>query len=88
MTKLHTPRAVLQEMVGGKRRPWWADRLAKRIEIHLAITLWKGKPLIDTPMSAAMAEAVIDEALNVVRMPDPGDPVGEMLYDMAPRGNA
>lgn len=88
MTSFSTPRNVLAEIRNAKNKPWWADRLAKRIEEHLSRTMWKGKPLIDQRLSEAACKAVLDEALNVVRLPDASDPVGEMLYDMAPQGRA
>lgn len=88
MRTLHTPREVLAAVRSQTNKPWWATRLADRMERHLTATLFRGKPVIDTPMSSAACEAVIEEALNVVRMPNPADPVGEMLYDMPSRGNA
>ncbi len=88
MTSLATPREVLREMRQAKRKPWWADKLADRIEAHLTKTQWQGKPLIDQRLSEKACQAVIDEALNVVRLPDPSDPIGEMLYDMKAAGHA
>lgn len=81
MTSLATPRDVLNEVRSAKRKPWWADRLAERIEAHLTLTQWKGQPLIDQHLSEQACWAVIQEALNVVRLPDARDPVGEMIYD-------
>lgn len=88
MSRLHTPREVLAAVKAQTNKPWWATRLSDRMEKHLTATLFKGKPVIDTQMSVAACEAVIEEALNVVRMPDATDPVGEMLFDMEVRGRA
>lgn len=88
MTSLATPREVLGELRRAKRKPWWADRLANRVEAHLATTMWKGRPVIDQKLSEKACWAVIEEALNVVRLPDPADPIGEMLRDMSPMGRA
>ncbi len=88
MTRLATPRDVLKELSNAKNPPWWASRLGKRIENHLAKTLWKNRPMIDTQLTEKQCEAVIMEALSVVRMPDASDPVGEMLYDIKPMGRA
>lgn len=88
MTSKHTPFEVLREMRAGKRKPWWADRLGDRMEAHLARVMWQGKPLLHTKLSSKACEAVLEEALNVVRLPDANDPVGEMLHDMRVAGNA
>lgn len=83
MTRLHTPRQVLDAITAlpAMSRPWWADRLMSRIEKHLTATMFRGNPVIDTPMSAAACEAVLEEALHVVRMPG-ADPLDDMLRDM------
>lgn len=80
MSKLHTPREVLAQVVAQPNKPWWASRLMGRIEKHLTDTLHNGRPVIDTPMSMLAVEAVLEEALNVVRMPG-RDPIEDMLND-------
>lgn len=82
MMRLHTPREVLAEIGKAKNRPWWADRLMKRIEAHLTKTQFRGAPMIDTPMSMAACEAALEEALNVVQMPG-NDPIDDMLNDVS-----
>lgn len=86
--RLQTPRDVLNEVRRGANKPWWATRLANRMEAHLTRSMFRGRPIIDTPMSEAACEAVLEEARKMVREPDPADPVGEMLYDMAPKGTS
>lgn len=81
MSKLATPRQVLSEVVSAANKPWWADRLMARIEKVLTESLHNGKPIIDTPMSSAACEAVLEEALERVRMPGT-DPLDDMLRDM------
>lgn len=81
MIRLQTPRQVLAEIDKATNRPWWASRLMKRIERQLTETQFQGKPVIDTPMSMAACEAVLEEALNFVRMPG-NDPLDDMLKDM------
>ncbi len=76
-----TPRQVLAEVANAPNKPWWVDRLMSRIEKHLTDTLFKGKPLIDTPMSEKACQAVLEEALDVVRMPG-ADLLDDMLRDM------
>ncbi len=85
---LATPRQVLKEITEAKSKPWWATRLVSRMEAHLTKTMWRGKPLIDCLLTEKQCKAVIDEALNVVRLPDPRDPVGDMLRDMSAIGRA
>ncbi len=82
-----TPRQVLREITEAKEQPWWARRLGHRIEMHLGRTMWQGKPLIDCMLTEAQCKAVIDEALIVVRAPDPRDPLGEMLRDAKAMGH-
>lgn len=69
MFDLVTPREVLKNIKADPRRPWWADKLFGEIEAHMTKTLWKGKPLIDTPMAVATCEAVLEEAVDLVRRP-------------------
>lgn len=82
MSKLHTPREVLAQVVAQPNKPWWASRLMARIEKHLTEAQFQWKPVIDTPMSMLAVEAVLEEALNVVRMPG-NDPVDDMLNDVS-----
>lgn len=81
MGKLHTPREVLANVISSPRKPWWATRLMARIEQHLTDAQFQGKPVIDTPMSMLAVEAVLEEALEVVRMPG-NDPIDDMMRDM------
>lgn len=69
MQRLVTPRAVLAEIKAAKDKPWWATKLFDDITRHLAISLFKGKPLLDTPMTHAACEAVIMEAIDIVQKP-------------------
>lgn len=82
MSRLHTPREVLAQVVAAPNKPWWASRLMGRIEKYLTETQFRGQPVIDTPMSMLAVEAVLEEALNVVRMPG-ADPIDDMLNDVA-----
>lgn len=70
---LVTPRQVLREMRKHPNRPWWADKLAKEMAEHLTKSLFHGKPLIDTPMSSAACEAVLEEARKAVQEPKSND---------------
>lgn len=88
MIGLHTPREVIEAVKAQRNAPWWARRHGDRIAALLAKTIMNGRSVLDTPMSAAAVDAVIEEARLWVKEPDPRDPVGEMLYDMAPKGSA
>lgn len=68
-----TPRNVLKEIKAAKNKPWWVTRLFQDVEDHLAITMHKGKPLLDTPMTSAAVEAVLEEAVDVVSKPASND---------------
>lgn len=85
--RLATPRQVLQEISEGARKPWWIKTLKKRMEEHLTKATWRGLPMIDAMLTETQCAAVIEEALNVIRMPNPGDPVGDMLRDARVMGH-
>jgi hypothetical protein len=66
---LVTPRAVLREIKNAADKPWWVSRMFNEVEEHLKRTRFKGCWLLDTPMTPAACEAVIEEAVDVVRKP-------------------
>ncbi len=86
--RLATPRQVLKEIDSAKNRPWWIKTLRERMERQLTIAQWRGQPVIDCMLTEKQCEAVIMEALSVIRLPDPGDPVGDMLRDARVLGRA
>jgi len=69
---LTTPRRVLAEIKKAEQKPWWVGRLFDDVMRHLTLTTFRGQPLLDTPMTAEAIEAVIDEAVDVVRKPMTG----------------
>lgn len=69
MNGLVTPRAVLAEIRKAKDAPWWVSRMFDDVQAHLQRARHKGRWLLDTPMTAAACEAVIEEAVDVVRKP-------------------
>ena len=69
MNGLLTPRAVLAEIRKATDKPWWVSRMFDEVQAHLMRSRHKGRWLLDTPMTAAACEAVIEEAVDVVRKP-------------------
>lgn len=85
-----TPRQILIEMDKAKFRPWWLAKHLQELREHLTRATHNGKPLIDTPMSQAACEAVLEEAVEYVTRPKTEAEIfAEVMADIAmPRGSA
>lgn len=62
--RLATPRQVLAEIKRAKHQPWWAKKAFGEVEQILA-----AMGVIDSPMSAASIEALLQEAAERTQRP-------------------
>lgn len=62
MLHLGTPRQAILEMVQMRKEEWFLRRM-KRVWQHLEKVQFRGRPLIDEPMSVAAIDAVLKEAM-------------------------
>lgn len=86
---LHTPREAIAELLEEAKRRRGTEHYIKRmkaIERHLARCNFKGRPMLDEPMSMASIDAVLKEAWFAVKNAE--DPLKTLIRDMAAQGNA
>lgn len=81
--RLATPRQVLTEIKRGKGQPWWARRMFS--EVQEIIT---GIGVIDTPMSAASIEALLEEAVERAMRPATPEELVRDFQKLMPEGRA
>lgn len=80
---LATPRHVLTEIKGAKRKPWWVNRVFGEVEQILT-----GMGVIDTPMSAASIEALLEEAVERAMRPATPEELVRDFQKLMPEGSA
>jgi hypothetical protein len=62
--RLATPRQVLNEIKAGKAKPWWVKKVFGDVEQIIT-----GMGCMDSPMSAASIEALLQEAAERTQRP-------------------
>lgn len=62
--RLATPRQVLAEIKRGNGKPWWVTKVFGEVEQIIT-----GMGFIDSPMSAASIEALLQEAVERTQRP-------------------
>lgn len=68
---LYTPRFVISELLEMRKGEGWYERRMKQISGHLERTEFRGRPLVDVPMSLSAVDAVIKEAWATVKDQSP-----------------
>lgn len=80
---LATPRQVLTEIKGGKRKPWWVNRVFGEVQQILT-----GMGVIDELMSAASIEALLEEAVERAMRPATPEELMRDFQKIIPAGSA
>lgn len=81
--RLATPRQVLNEIKGGKNKPWWVKRVFGEVEQVLT-----GMGVIDQFMSSESIEALLEEAVERCMRPATEAELRAELLRIMPEGNA
>lgn len=86
---LATPRQAIEELIEMRRRDpsfraWYPKRM-RQIRNYLETVRFKGRPILDEPMSLTAIDAVIKEAWAMVQS---HDPIRAMIEEMAAQGRA
>lgn len=77
---LGTPREAIEEMVKMRWGEEWFLRRMKNIMLHLEGVQFRGRPILDEPMSVSAIDAVLKEAFAAISKPQPlVMPPGAML---------
>ena len=80
---LATPRHVLTEIKGARRKPWWVNRVFGEVQEILT-----GMGVIDQPMSAASIEALLEEAVERAMRPATPEELVADFRRLMPEGSA